>query len=286
MNKEFKNYVMITAGSFLSCLGINLFVVPAHLYNGGTIGISQIIRTMLEVGSGLTYQFDIAGILNFLINIPLLILAYRSIGKEFLQKTLFSLVTQTFFFTVIPVNLTILSDRLMGCIIAGVLMGYGVGITLLAGGSGGGLDIVGVYLLKRSRNASVGKVNLYINACIYMACAFLFELPTALYSVVYSMIYGFVIDRTHMQNINTGMMVFSSNRNLHSIIIKDLGRGVTCWEGMGGYSGKPVCVYYTVLSKYERKFFEERIMKADASAFIISLDGYKISGNYKKILHG
>lgn len=284
MGREVKNYLLIALGSLISCAGVNIFVVPAKLYNGGTIGISQIIRTMMEKLAGGGFGTDIAGIINLAINIPLLILAYHSIGKVFFRKTVFSLITQTFCFSLIPVNLVLLDDRLMCCIIGGIMMGYGVGITLLAGGSGGGLDIVGVYLVKKIRTASVGKVNLYINACIYVVCAILIGIPSALYSIVYSFIYGFVIDRVHLQNINTGMMIFTVNEKLHKMIIQQLGRGVTCWRGTGGYSEQPIYIYYTVLSKYERKLFEDRILKEDPSAFIVSLDGYKISGNFKKII--
>lgn len=284
MKKEVKSYLLIALGSLISCFGVNLFVVPARLYNGGTIGISQIIRTVLERIAGGGFVTDIAGIINLIINIPLLFLAYRSIGKEFFRKTIFSLLTQTIFFSLIPVNVTVVDDRLMCCIIGGIMMGYGVGITLLAGGSGGGLDIIGVYLVKRVRTASVGKVNVYINACIYVVCAILIGVPSALYSIVYSFIYGFIIDRVHMQNITTGMMIFSVSNKIHKIIIYELGRGVTCWQGTGGYSENPMYIYYTVLSKYERKLCEEKILEEDPQAFIISLDGYQISGNFKKIV--
>ncbi len=73
MKKETINsYFTILAGSFLFCAGLNWFIVPLGLYNGGTVGISQIIRTLLD----LNVDFDIAGILNFLLNIPLLMLAF------------------------------------------------------------------------------------------------------------------------------------------------------------------------------------------------------------------
>ena len=84
---KINNYFIILAGSFLFCAGLNWFIVPLGLYNGGTVGISQIIRTLLDLNVG----FDIAGILNFLLNIPLLMLAFFSFGRTLFFKTLFSI---------------------------------------------------------------------------------------------------------------------------------------------------------------------------------------------------
>ena len=72
MRQKIRDYGVIFLGSFLFCAGLNWFIVPLGLYNGGTVGIAQIIRTLLDLDTG----FDIAGIINFGLNIPLLILAY------------------------------------------------------------------------------------------------------------------------------------------------------------------------------------------------------------------
>ena len=61
----------IVFGSVLFAAGVNLFIVPLNLYNGGAIGIAQIIRTLLSTFLGINFSFDIAGILNFCINLPL-----------------------------------------------------------------------------------------------------------------------------------------------------------------------------------------------------------------------
>ena len=90
-------------GSFLFCAGLNWFIVPVNLYNGGTVGISQIIRTLLQSNFGLTFAFDIAGVINFIINIPLLILAFTKFGKSLFSKTLFSVVVQTILFSILPI---------------------------------------------------------------------------------------------------------------------------------------------------------------------------------------
>ena len=87
--REFwKRNAMAVIGMLIFSAGINLFIVPANLYNGGVLGISQVLRTVLvrylHVAAGTT---DIAGIINMFLNIPLFALAYVFVGKIFLSHT-------------------------------------------------------------------------------------------------------------------------------------------------------------------------------------------------------
>lgn len=150
-----KRYGIIILGAFLFCLGINLFIVPVGLYNGGVVGLSQIIRTLIGNYVTLPNNFDISGIINFIFNIPLFLLAYKSISKKFFIRTFVSIIFQTIFFTAIKIpNVAIIPDKLTACIIGGIIAGVGVGITLKASGSGGGIDILG-YILQKNTQTSV-----------------------------------------------------------------------------------------------------------------------------------
>lgn len=140
--------VVAVVGMLVFSAGINLFIVPANLYNGGVLGISQVIRTVLvryfHLASGTT---DIAGIINMLLNIPLFVLAYVFVGKKFFFRTLVCVVSQTLFLSLIPIPaIPIVRDSLTASIIGGIFGGTGIGIALQSGGSSGGLDIVGMFL--------------------------------------------------------------------------------------------------------------------------------------------
>lgn len=282
--EEAKKYLVILWGSLLSCIGINCFIVPMNLYNGGTIGIAQIIRTLLSTYGNVAFSFDIAGIINFGLNIPLFFLAYSQISKRFFLRTVFSVATQTIFFTLITLSEPIITDRLTSCIIGGIFAAYGVGITLRAGGSGGGFDILGVYYAKKSKGGSVGQLSGVLNACIYAVCAILFELPTAIYSVIYSFISSLVVDKVHTQNISISAIIITKVPNLQAQIVSELNRGVTCWKGIGGYTDQDVFVLMTVLSKFETDLLRRKIQEVDPNAFIIIHDKLDIFGNYEKRL--
>lgn len=278
INTRIKNYGIILIGSFLFCAGLNWFIVPLGLYNGGTVGISQIIRTLLDINIG----FDIAGILNFMLNIPLLMLAFVHFGRSLFFKTFFSIITQTIIFTYLPIpTQPIIEEYAVSCLMGGILAGASVGITLRAGGSGGGLDILGLYLTKKSKDFSVGRFALIINAIIYSVCAILFELPVAIYSILYSMVYSMAIDKTHLQNINTSVMIFTKNKIICETILHELNRGVTYWKGVGGYTEVDTYVFYSVLSKYEVRILQENLKIQDPDAFVVVTEQDQVLGNFE-----
>ena len=283
--KKFKQYGIIIIGAFLFCLGVNLFISPLDLYNGGVVGISQIIRTIIVDYFPSLKNFEIAGIINFIINIPLLLIAYKSISKKFFVRTVVSVVSQTIFFTVITVPSTaIIDDPLAACLIGGIITGAGIGITLKAGGSGGGIDILGVYFTQKYKNFSVGKLGIIINSIIYGICAILFELPTAIYSVIYTTFFSLIVDRIHYQNINTTAMIFTKMKNIESGIMSEMGRGVTCWKGEGAYTGEESKILVTVISKYEINQLKRIVLEKDTKAFIIFNEGLSVTGNFEKRL--
>lgn len=107
LNKTFKwntkDLIKAITGAFIYALAINLFIVPNSLYNGGILGISQLIRTLITEAFSLNLSFDIAGIINFLFNIPLLFIAYKMISKTFFGRTVICVCFTTLFLTVIPI---------------------------------------------------------------------------------------------------------------------------------------------------------------------------------------
>ena len=78
---DFLKTIYICIGTFIFALGINIFVVPTGLYSGGFLGTAQILRTVIEKITGIDFAFDISGIISFSLNIPLLLLVYKTVGK-------------------------------------------------------------------------------------------------------------------------------------------------------------------------------------------------------------
>lgn len=286
LKKIGNDYVYVIIGGFLFALGVNIFIVPLNLYSGGVIGIAQIIRTCLSTYAHIDFgQFDIAGIINLLMNVPLFILAYRSISRRFFVKTVLCVIVQTVAFSLVMIPATpIIDDVLAACLIGGLVCGFGVGLALRAGGSAGGLDILGVYFTQKFSDFSVGRLSIIVNIFVFGVCAILFNVATAIYSIIYLAAMYLVVDKTHYQNINMTAMIFTKNDEVQEKIMKDMGRGVTYWQGAGAYTKSETHILVTVISKYEEAQIKKIIYNIDPNAFVIFNEGMSISGNFEKRL--
>lgn len=273
-------------GALLYAAGINLFVVPAELYTGGLMGICQVIRTVLADAFGLRFQsFDIAGVIYYIINVPIFLVAFSRIGRMFLVKTLASVTAITLFISLIP-TVVIVEDVMAACVVGGIISGAGVGIMLRMGSSGGGTDVVGVLLIKWKRDFSVGKVNLLVNLVLYGACIFLFDIGTVVYSVIYAAVYSVAMDKVHTQNINVEVHVITKadTTALEKEVFQELGRGVTKWSTLGAYTYDRSHILYILLSKYEVGRLKTIVHKYDPKAFIVVNEGVSVIGHYLKKL--
>ena len=274
----------ILGGTLLYSLGMNLFVVPAGLYTGGIMGLSQLLRTFLLRATGWAPAIDIAGLINYAINLPMLVLAWRRLDHRVVLKTLLSVTGTTIFLSLVPHTDILSGDQLARCLIGGMLCGCGIGLLLWMGGTSGGMDLLGMMLIKSGSHTSIGHVNLCWDLMLYTICACAFSLSTAIYSILFSFVSTTAMDKLHMQNINVEVTVVTkilSPEMEHEILV-DLHRGITRMDGIGEYTGDPVHVFYILVSKYEIGRLRAIIMKYDPHAFIVAKDGAVIYGNYKR----
>ncbi len=273
-------------GAFVYAVGINLFVVPADLYTGGLMGLCQVVRTVLAEKFGMNFTgFDIAGIIYYVINIPIFILAFTRMGKRFFFKTLVSVTGMTIFLSAVPI-ITVVEDAMASCMVGGIVAGAGVGIMLRMGSSSGGMDILGVLLMKWKKDFSVGTVNLMVNLVLYAACLFLFDMEIVVYSIIYSAVHSLAMDKLHTQNINVEVNVITKadTAELEKAVFKELDRGITKWTSMGVYTNEQSHVLYILLSKYEVHRLKAIIHRYDPYAFMVVNEGVSVIGNFRKKL--
>ena len=275
-------------GELIAAFSLNYFIVPLGLYSGGSMGVCQLIRTLLQIWGGLSFgDYDIAGILYFLSTIPILLYARGSLGRKFVLKTVVCTMAFSLFYSVIPAPSTmVVNDTLTACLLGGILTGVGSGLVLTCGGSGGGLDVIGLCLSKKGSRFTVGRFSMTFNAFLYALCLILFTPETAIYSVIYNFASAMVVDKAHQQNISVQALIFTraGERELGRVIMDELGRGVTWWEGVGAYTGENVHVLCVCLSKYELEELFHTVHEMDPHAFITLQEGVRIYGNFQKKL--
>ena len=289
MNKgyEGKRLIMAVAGTMFFAAGMNLFVVSAGLYSGGFLGLGQLIRTLLRdiLGVPVPQDIDIAGIVFYMINIPIFAIAWKSLGKKFFFSTMVCVTMQTLFLTFIPTDFKILGDEpFVSAVIGGAMAGYGVGLTLREGGSGGGQDVLGLYMMKANNRFSVGKLALCINIFVYTVCALLYDLETVIYSLVYVAVSSFITDRVHSQNVNCEAKILTKDPKRIQAVIHRFQRTSTIVRGNGSYTGTEIYLIYAAMSGYEARALENEIKTQNIDAFVVFSEVNYIYGKYEKHL--
>ncbi len=274
-------------GGILMAAGINLIIVPQGMYSGGLYGLCQVVRTLIVTNTGLETPVDLAGVLYLLVNIPLILLAWRSLGREFVLGMTVVTVVNSVALAVIPSPaVPIIADKLTSCLLGGIISGFSSGLILTCGCSTGGLDVLGLYLSKLGKGFTVGRFSITFNAALYALCAVLFDLSTAIYSAIYVVFQALFLDRVHQQNISVQMLIFTKEDpdRLNQVILDRLDRSFTLWEGQGGYSHQQVHVLCVCLSKYEVITLQAELHEIDPHAFIVVQEGIRVSGNFDRHL--
>lgn len=280
---DLKDLTKAVIGSLLFCIAINFFVVPNHLYTGGVLGLSQLIRSMIIDLFKIEISFDFSGIIYYIINIPLFIIAYKKVSKTFFFRTLFAVSIQTFMLSSLP-NVQLVEDVLTNVVVGGLLGGIGVGMLLSSGASTGGTDIVGLALAKKNNHFSVGKLGLFVNIFIYSIAGLRYGLEIMIYSIIYSAVDNLMIDKMHEQNICSTAFIFCKEnpKPINDFIKNNLKRDFTYWDAKGGFDDSRTYIIYTVLTKYELIKLERNMKRFNIETFMVKSDGIGVKGDFEK----
>ncbi len=280
-------FVYSVGGNLIYCIGFNLLIVPMGFYSGGFMGMSQLAGLLLTQGLHLPIppEANITGIIYFAINVPLMYLGYKILGKEFAVKTLIMTGMMSAFLVAIPIpKIPYVEDYLTSSIIGGIVCGLGSGLVLRGRSSAGGQDIIGLCCAKKFADFSVGKVTIIINIFVYGLCMFLFDIEIVIYSLIYATVLSVAVDRVHIQNINTSVMIFTKKIGISKAIMEQTGRGVTNWDGEGAYTHRTSYILFVMISKYEVAQLKKIVRKLDPDAFMIFTEGCSVDGNFEKRL--
>lgn len=245
--KKYKEYILITFGSALVALAIQLFFVPNQIAPGGVSGIGLVLNSVTPMLSVSSYVI--------ILNILLFLLAFRLLGGGFGFKTIYASFSLSIIMWIIeniirPQNIT--DDLMLASILGILLLGTGLGIVFNQDASTGGTDIL-AKILNKYTHLSMGLSMTIIDLVVVVAVAFFFGLERGLYAGLATFLNGIVINRV-VGGFNEKKQVFiitSDKDEVKSFIVHDIQRGATIFSGEGGFSGAENHVIYTVLSTKE-----------------------------------
>jgi uncharacterized membrane-anchored protein YitT (DUF2179 family) len=277
--KLLKKYLLLLLGSTLAAIGLEEFLVPNHIIDGGIVGISIISSYLTKLP---------LGVFIFVLNLPFLVVGYKQIGKTFVVSTLFSIITLSIGVTILHPIPGITKDILLAAVFGGITIGIGVGLIIRHGGSLDGTEIVAIILDKRT-GFSVGEIVMFFNLFILSSAGLIFGWDKAMYSLIAYFIAFKVIDMTiqGLDETKEVMIVSDKPEEIAEVLMARLGRGVTFLEGKGGYSGESKYVLYTLISRLEVAKLKAIIDELDETAFVTISDVHEVMGGKfkKKAIH-
>lgn len=270
-----KKYISIIIGSLIFAAGLEFFLIPNNILDGGVIGISIIVRHYIGLP---------LGVFIFLFNIPFLFLGYKQIGKGFSVASVFGIIVLSVATSYLQKFPPLITDPFLACVFGGIILGIGVGLVIRNGGTLDGSEMFSIYATKKLP-ISVGEMVLGINVIIFIASGFVFSWEAALYSMISYFIASKVMDIViEGLNDSKSVMIISSNYQVISQEIQDrLGRGVTLLHGEGGYTGHETKIIFCVITRIEESKLKKIVFKNDRGAFLSIGTVSEVSGgNFKK----
>lgn len=256
-----KNLFLIAAGSVVSAIAINGILVPHSFVAGGITGLALIIHSFFS-SSRIEWIYIV-------LNIPLFAAAWMAVGRRFFFFSVIGAVTLSLSIAFVDVHID-LNDKILNALLAGIILGSAVGITLRSSGSQGGLDILAVMLLKRF-SISLGNTILFMNSIVLVLVACFYSIESSLYTLIVIYVTSKVVNIivTGLSQRKAVFIISPKWKEISEEILSDIRRGVTIIDGRGGYKGKKESIVYTVITFPEIGELKNLIRKIDPEAFVV-----------------
>ena len=265
-----KTFFWFIIGAFLAAAGVEVVLIPNQLIDGGVVGLSMMAAHLF--GSSFLPYFMI------LFNLPFVILAYKQIGRHFVIQMITAVILlfiglSLFYwipkwFQMQPIVFH--GDPLEVIVLAGFVIGCGIGIIIRHGGSTDGTEILGI-LINRKKGYTVGQVILFANIFIFALAGVVYQnWHTAFLSLMTYAVATKVMDMVIVGFEDTkSVMIISANpQQVADLLMEKLGIGLTVMYGRGGYSGDAREILYVVVERLQLAELKEIVHREDPEAFI------------------
>lgn len=259
-----KDYLMIILGTFMYSVGITQFIMPHKFVTGGLAGVGVLLNYAISIPVSLTI---------LIINVILIIIAWRILGSQFLAKTIAGVICLSSFigmFEALNLQVIMESEPLIAGMIGALLCGSGIGLVFSVNGSTGGTDII-IMIVNKYRNFTPGRTMLIIDVLIVSTSFFIFQsVETIIYGFIIIAIMTTTIDYV-INGVRQSVQFFIFSREYDQIadeITRQLHRGCTVLDGVGWYSQQSVKVLVVMAKRTESVSIFRIVKGIDDNAFI------------------
>lgn len=273
-----RSWGLVVLGTALYAFGLQFFIIPNLLMEGGVTGIAVLLNYALDLPVALT---------SLLINLPLFIIGWKQLGKSAMIYTFVGTLLLSLFLWITEVLVDIgwlipftsENDFILVVLYAGVTLGTGLGLVFRAGGTTGGVDII-ARILHRLRGWSMGQIILTLDVLILGISLFVIPKEKVLYTLVSVFIAAKIIDfiQEGAYAAKAFTVICNNPEKLAKDITVELDRGVTLMPSIGAYSGENKTVIYCVVSRFEIRKLKSLVRQHDRRAFIVISDVHDVLG--------
>lgn len=285
MKKQKTSILIESLGLILGCIsmsiGINMFLKPHTIAPGGLSGISVVLNKVTGI--------SVSNIM-LLIGVPLVLFAYKILGRKNFIKTL---VGTVLFSAIINLTsplatLSATNDLLLSSISGAILIGIGIGIVFRVDGSTGGTDLIALILSKKFPGVKVTKFMMCLDGVVVISSGIVSKnIEIALYSAIALYVIVKVADAI-MEGFDFSkafLIISNKSDELRTVITNELDRGVTILDGKGGYTDEKKEVLLVVIPKNQEIYLKKLVKSTDPSAFIIVSNVHEVLGEGFKSLN-
>ena len=270
--KFIKENIISIIGSFFMAIGTSFFLVPNKLSSGGFTGIATVIYYLFNIEMGITI---------LILNIPLFIIAYFKIGKNFLLKSAISTIAFSIILDFLNSLNFFTKDKLLSSIYGGFFIGIGSALILKVQSSTGGTDLIVQIINEYKPHLKMGNLLVSIDIGIVLInIIFLGNLEIGLYSFIAIFIVGKMVDLI-FEGINFSKMIYiisDKSNQISELINKEIGKGTTGLYGKGMFTKKDKLVIICVAKRNEIMKIKKLARQIDKNSFIIITDAREVYG--------
>lgn len=264
------DYALIVLGTFLAGYAFAKFFLPYDLAPGGVTGVSTVLSSVLPLS---------VGVLSFLINVPLFLLGWKTVGWRFAARSFIAMTLMSFFIDVIPSG-DLSGHVTLAAVFGGVLLGLGLGLVVRAGATTGGTDMAAKMLHQVVGFVSIPTILLAIDAAVVLVAAMVFGVQAGLWALITLFASTKAMDMV-IKGFNTAMqfmIISDQSEEIVRRIHREIDRGCTRLMAEGTYSGMPVGTLLCILSRMEAPRLKKIVAEVDPHAFVTVCDVHEALG--------
>jgi len=254
----------------IGALAYPWFLVPNHIAPGGLTGLATVLNYLFGLPVGIT---------SLVLNVPLFLIGYRSMGRAFAFRSLVATLLFSLMIDALPLEAAT-TDPLLGAWFGGVLLGAGLGLILRGGATTGGTDMAARMVHKRFVHLSVGTILFAIDCVVVLLAGIYIHLEYALYAFISIFVSTQVINVV-LEGLTTEKacyVITAQYEQVKNELMEEMNRGVTLLSARGAFSGDERPVLLCVISAQEVARLKAIVRRADAKAFVFITDAHEVLG--------